>query len=132
MTSQLNTLVRLRQYEVDRGRAQLAALAATEHEFSDRLATLTYQIELHRHQLASLSQHGRLNIDAIRLRQQYLQLLGRQQQDLSAELAAAREAVEQHRERLIAADQRLRVAEKLRERALDKAAATQLRQESQF
>jgi flagellar export protein FliJ len=131
MTTQLTTLIRLRQYEVDRGRTQLAIFTQQESLLAERLVGLDQQAELHRSQLSVLSRCGQLNIDAIRLRQQYLQLLSSQRDQLLADVQAARLATAQCRERLIAADQRLQVAEKLRERALREGQLRFERQETQ-
>lgn len=118
MTSQLNSLVRLRQYELERERAQLARFMEQGRLLTQKTQELERQIELQRAELSRLSHTGQINIDGIRLRQQYLQMLAAQRVKLQGELAAAEQTTAQHRERLIAADQRLHVAEKLRERAL--------------
>lgn len=130
MTTQLNTLIRLRQYEVDRSRSQLAVISQQEQAWGCRLAELDGQIELHRSQLADLSHSGRLNIDAIRLRQQYLQQLATQRVELLARQATAQRETQEYRDRLIAADQRLQVAEKLRDRALRESQSQLERQET--
>lgn len=130
MTAQLNTLVRLRQYEVDRGQIQLAMVLQQERALAERVAALDRQVELHRTQLSTLSRCGQLNIDAIRLRQQYLRLLATQRLELQVQLEAAQELTQEHRGRLVAADQRLKTAEQLRERVLQDAVAQRVRQET--
>jgi flagellar protein FliJ len=128
MTAQLTTLIRLRQYEVDHGQLQLAGLLQQEQALLQRLAETDGQSDRHRSQLAELTRAGLLNINAIRLRRQYLQQLTEQREMLRSEVAIAQAATDECRKRLIAADQRLQVAEKLRERAL---AAAQLQSEQQ-
>ena len=123
MTTQLNTLVRLRQYELDRSQLQLANLIRSECGVAERLEELDDQAARHRSQLSELSRHGQINIDAIRLRHGYLQLLAARRVELIAEYGAAQSATRQQRERLLAADQRLQVAEKLRDRALGESQA---------
>lgn len=130
MTTQLNTLIRLRKYEVDRSRSQLAVISQQEQAWDRRLAELDGQIELHRGQLADLSHTGRLNIDAIRLRQQHLRQLAAQRVELLARQATARGETQEYRNRLIAADQRLQVAETLRDRALRESQSQIERQET--
>lgn len=130
MTAQLTTLIRLRQYEVDRGQVQLATVLQQERALAERMAAVDQQTEVHRAQLSALSRCGQLNINAIRLRQQYLQLLAAQRGELLAQLETAQRATQEHRGRLVAADQRLKIAEQLRERVLRDAAAQRVRQES--
>lgn len=118
MTAQLNTLLRLRQYEVDRCQSQLAEAILCERDVVERMAGIDRQREIQRQELAALTRQGQLNIYAVRIRQRHLQYLTDQQGGLRAELIAAEQATRQRRDLLLAADQRRQVVEKLRERLL--------------
>ena len=118
MTAQLNTLLRLRQYEVDRCRSHLAARLMAERTALERLAELEQQRAQERRDLSMLTRQGQLNIDALRLRQRHLELLVADAAALQVELTAMQRATEQQRELLVQADQRKQVVEKLRERLL--------------
>lgn len=121
MTAQLNTLLRLRQYEVDRCRSQLAAQQNAERVLSERLAVLEQQREHARRDLALLTRQGQLNIEALRLRQRHLDLLAADAAALQTELSALQEATARQRDLLVQADQRQQVVERLRERLLREA-----------
>jgi len=118
MTAQLNTLLRLRQFDVDRCQSQLAAAIVQERTLLDCWQVLGKQCEQQRADLETLTRNGPLNVDALRLRQRHLQLLKEQQSRAAAEVAAATKSTEQCRIALVAADQRRQVVEKLRERLL--------------
>ena len=118
MTAQLNTLLRLRQYEVDRCRSQLAARLMAERTAMERLAELEQQRTQERRDLSMLTRQGQLNIEALRLRQRHLELLAADTAALQVEFTALHQATEQQRELLVQADQRKQVVEKLRERLL--------------
>jgi flagellar export protein FliJ len=121
MTAQLNTLLRLRQYDVDRSQSQLAAAILLEQALKERLLDLNRQCEQQRAELSTLTREGQLNIDALRLRQEHLKRLNDQQSAVRAELATAGEAIQLQQTSLVAADQRRQVVEKLRERQLQEA-----------
>lgn len=121
MTAQLNTLLRLRQYEVDRCRSQLAARQNAERVLNERLAGLEQQREHARRDLALLTRQGQLNIEALRLRQRHLDVLAADAAALQTELSALQEATARQRDLLVQADQRQQVVEKLRERVLREA-----------
>lgn len=130
MTAQLKTLIRLRQYEVDRGQIQLTTVLQQERVLAERVAAVDQQVGIHRTQLSVLSRAGQLNIDAIRLRQQYLHLLAAQRHELVVQLEDAKRVTQEHRRSLLAADQRLKIAEQLRERVIQDAVAQRLRQDA--
>lgn len=118
MTAQLNTLIRLRQYDVDRGQIQLASLQQQERELLGALEEMDRHIEHQRSDMDTLSSAGQLNIDALRLRWQYVQQLITRRTELQTRVSAAQANTRECRARLVAADQRLQVVKKLRERAL--------------
>ena len=125
MTAQLNTLLRLRQYEVDRCQSQLAVALLHEQTLADRLQDLDRQREQQRAELSVLTRQGQLNIDALRLRQRHLQSLTEQRSALQADFDAAALVTQQQRAALVAADQRRQVVEKLRERLVNEAQTQQ-------
>lgn len=127
MTAQLNTLLRLRQYEVDRCQSQLAIAMLHEQSLADRLTELDRQLEQQRADLSLLTRLGQLNIDALRLRQRHVQHLAAQRLQAQTEFEAAAQSTQQHRAALIAADQRRQIIEKLRERLLREAQGQQRR-----
>lgn len=118
MSTQLNTLLRLRQYEVDRCQSQLAAAILVEQALKDRLYDIDRQREQQRAELSTFTCEGQLNIDALRRRQQHLQHLNEQQSAVRAEFESAAEVTLLQRATLVAADQRRQVIEKLRARQL--------------
>ncbi len=130
MTAQLNTLLRLRQYEVDRCQSQLAVALLHEQTLADRLQDLDRQREQQRVELSQLTRQGQLNIDALRLRQRHLQSLTEQRLVLQADFDAAALVTQQQRAALVAADQRRQVVEKLRERLVQEAQIQQQRAEA--
>lgn len=130
MTAQLNMLIRLRQYEVDRGQIQLAMVLQQERALAEQVAALDQQAEIHRTQLSGLCRCGQLDIAAMRLRQQYLQLLAAQRSELQTQFDVAQRVTQEHRGRLLAADQRLKIAEQLREAALHDASTQRVRRET--
>ncbi|MES2788192.1 MAG: hypothetical protein V4719_01130 [Planctomycetota bacterium] len=126
MTAQLQTLLRLRQYEVDRCQSRLAAAVLHERTLAHQLQDLSRQQEQQQAELSALTQHGHLNIEALQLRQRHRQFLAEQRISLQAEFEAAATATQENRASLVAADQQRQVVEKLRERVAQ-AAQTQLR-----
>lgn len=116
MTAQLNTLLRLRQYEVDRCQSQLAAAILCEQDVAERMTAVNRQRERQQQELAALTSRGQLNIDAVRIRQRHLHYLTDQHDKLRSGYEVAEQATRQRRELLLAADQRRQVVEKLRER----------------
>ena len=119
MTAQLHTLLRLRQYEVDRCQSRLAAAILHEQSLADRLPDFDRQLAQQRAELSTLTRQGQLNINALRLRHRQVQLLTAQRSLAQAEFQAASLVTQQQRAVLIAADQRRQVVEKLRARLLD-------------
>ena len=130
MTAQLNALLRLRQYEVDRFQSQLAVAILHEQSLAERLQDLDRQREQQRVELSTLTRQGQLNIDALRLRQRHLQFLTDQRLTCQAELEAAALVTQQQRAVLVAADQRRQVVEKLRERLVQEVQTQQQRIET--
>jgi len=121
MTAQLNTLLRLRQYEVDRCQSQLAAAILLEQSLQDRLHELDRQRDQQRAELSALTREGQLNIDALQRRQQHLQHLNDQQSAVQSEFDTAAEVTQLQRTALVGADQRRQVIEKLLERQMQEA-----------
>lgn len=130
MTAQLNTLLRLRQHDVDRCQSQLAVARLHEQTLADRLQDLDRQRDQQRSELSLLTRQGQLNINALRLRQRHLQLLTDQLSTCQAESAAAAVATQEHRAALVAADQKRQVVEKLRERLVQATQTQQQRSET--
>lgn len=130
MTAQLNALLRLRQYEVDRFQSQLAVAILQEQSLAERLQDLDRQREQQRVELSKLTRQGQLNIDALRLRQRHLQFLTDQRLTCHAEFEAAALVTQQQRAVLVAADQRRQVVEKLRERLVQEVQTQQQRIET--
>ena len=116
MTAQLNTLLRLRQYEVDRCQSQLASALRLERTLQDRVLDLDRQRDQQREEITELTRQSQLNIEAFRLRQRHFQTLTEQRVEAQLELETATQIAQQQRAALVTADQQRQVIEKLQAR----------------
>lgn len=112
----LSQLLQLRNTHRDQCREQLARAIQAESEILQSLEDHQLEIESHLNDMRTASRDATYSVSAVQRRRQYLGTLTNQTQATTQQLEQARLVVQHCRQALAAADQQVRMLEKMSDR----------------